>query len=106
MSPRLLSQSVIGEKIGLVRAAQQPVQDVASDIFLANYFLPYAFCVVMVFIEVFRVRWTHRSDQSSNSHLVRSSVGPHRKPVASSFDRRFNKPVAGPLKDMKVNRLN
>jgi hypothetical protein len=94
------------KKIGLVRAAQQPVQDLAPDIYLANYFLRYAFCLVMVSIEVFRVRWTHRSDQSRNSHLVRSPVGPHRKPVASSFDRSFNEPVAVPLKGVKGNGLN
>jgi hypothetical protein len=44
-----------------------PVRDVARGIFLANYFLRYAFYVVMVLIEVFRVRWTHRSHQSTDS---------------------------------------
>jgi hypothetical protein len=45
------------KKIGLVRAAQQPVQDVASDISLANYFLRYAFYVVMVSIDLLQVGW-------------------------------------------------
>jgi len=74
----------------LLRAAQQPAQDVAPDIYLANYFLRYAFCVVIVPIEAFWVRWSHRSDHSSDSQLARSRVRPEGKPVASYIDRRFN----------------
>ena len=62
--------------------------DVAVSIFLANYFLRYAFYVVMVRIEAFWVRWTHRSDQSTDSQLVRSPsavTGARRKLLRSQI---------------------
>ena len=52
---------------GRAALVEPPVRDVARSIFLANYFLRYAFYVVMVSIDLFQVRWTHRSDRVSDS---------------------------------------
>ena len=84
--------------MGLVQAVQQPARDVASNICLSNYFLCYAFYVVMVSIGVFRVKWTHRSDQSSDSRQVRSRVKIPGSPSQTFFDRQFNEPSAISLK--------
>jgi hypothetical protein len=60
------------------------------------------FYLVMVSIEAFQVKGTHRSVQSSASQLVRCRVEPYGKPLASSSQLRFHEPDATPLKGLKA----